>query len=276
MTRRLEGARSRGPFVLLVGLLTVWWVLAPSAVAGQAGQKKSTKAHHAKATTKGTTPCGPHCGTERWSVKTLTDADAGKVNFTPVTKTVADLTGIAAPTQSSDNSRLNDTEKQVFKVHARLVGYKEEYDPTAKTNQGDHDFHIVIADLQNPTTTMIVEIPDPTCGGVCSSPRLAEIKQARENFAATMTNPAPTKDFVVVQGNVEVEVSGVAFFDFYHGQTGVAQHCIELHPVLGFDFVTPGPYQAKKDPAAQPKGHPKSWYSCIPQSRAPSATGSKK
>jgi hypothetical protein len=29
-------------------------------------------------------------------------------------------------------------------------------------------------------------------------------------------------------------VSGVAFFDFLHGQTGVAPNGIELHPVLGF------------------------------------------
>lgn len=29
-------------------------------------------------------------------------------------------------------------------------------------------------------------------------------------------------------------VTGVAFFDFDHGQTGVAPNAIELHPVLAF------------------------------------------
>ena len=29
-------------------------------------------------------------------------------------------------------------------------------------------------------------------------------------------------------------VVGVAFFDYNHGQTGVAPNAIELHPVLGF------------------------------------------
>jgi hypothetical protein len=29
-------------------------------------------------------------------------------------------------------------------------------------------------------------------------------------------------------------VTGVAFFDFNHGQTGVAPNAIELHPVLAF------------------------------------------
>jgi hypothetical protein len=30
------------------------------------------------------------------------------------------------------------------------------------------------------------------------------------------------------------QITGVAFFDFLHGQTGVAPNGIELHPVLGF------------------------------------------
>jgi hypothetical protein len=32
----------------------------------------------------------------------------------------------------------------------------------------------------------------------------------------------------------QCEVTGVAFFDFNHGQTGVAPNAIELHPILGF------------------------------------------
>ncbi len=33
-------------------------------------------------------------------------------------------------------------------------------------------------------------------------------------------------------------MSGVAFFDFYHGQTGVAPNAIELHPVLALRCLT--------------------------------------
>jgi hypothetical protein len=29
-------------------------------------------------------------------------------------------------------------------------------------------------------------------------------------------------------------IVGVAFWDFKHGQTGVAPNAIELHPILGF------------------------------------------
>lgn len=34
------------------------------------------------------------------------------------------------------------------------------------------------------------------------------------------------------------KVTGVAFFDFDHGQTGIAPNAIELHPVLGFHCLT--------------------------------------
>ena len=33
-------------------------------------------------------------------------------------------------------------------------------------------------------------------------------------------------------------VTGVAFFDFDHGQTGVAPNAIELHPILHFACLT--------------------------------------
>jgi hypothetical protein len=34
-------------------------------------------------------------------------------------------------------------------------------------------------------------------------------------------------------------VTGVAFFDFLHGQSGVPPNGIELHPVLGFACLSP-------------------------------------
>jgi hypothetical protein len=34
------------------------------------------------------------------------------------------------------------------------------------------------------------------------------------------------------------KITGVAFFDFKHGQTGVAANAIELHPILGFHCLT--------------------------------------
>jgi len=200
--------------------------------------------------------CGPNCGEERWAVKTLTDNDAAKVNFSPIVKTVGDLVAVKAPNGNSETSRLNATKETTFQVRARLVGYKLET---------DRDFHIVIADLENPSQTMVVEIPDPDCGGACASPKLSDIKKARQDFAAQFPNAPPDPEFKVVQGNVVVEVTGVGFFDFAHGQTGLAQNCIELHPVLAIAFPTPGPFEAKADPQAEPPKHPQAWYSCIPR-----------
>ena len=36
----------------------------------------------------------------------------------------------------------------------------------------------------------------------------------------------------------EARVTGVAFFDFDHGQTGVAPNPIELHPILHSDCLS--------------------------------------
>lgn len=127
--------------------------------------------------------CGPTCGEERWAVKTLSDSDASTVNFTPVPQTVAGLVALPAPTGNSETSRLNATERTTFKVHARLVGYKIEFDSSA--NKGDRDFHIVIADIQDPTQTMVVEVPDPQCGGVCASAKLNDIKRSGVIFQRT-------------------------------------------------------------------------------------------
>ena len=33
-----------------------------------------------------------------------------------------------------------------------------------------------------------------------------------------------------------VRITGVGFFDYLHGQRGVAPNGIELHPVLGVEF----------------------------------------
>src|SRR3954451_12049507 len=42
------------------------------------------------------------CGVERWRVKTLTDKDAGKVNFTPRTATVNGLRARKPPSHLTD------------------------------------------------------------------------------------------------------------------------------------------------------------------------------
>ena len=164
------------------------------------------------------------CGVERWSVKTGTDADAGLINLQSTTQTtIASLISLPAPTTLPANNRIQPTETTVFQVHATLTEYKLE---------PDSDYHLVLSDGSG--NTMISEMPSPTC--VASSSRLLSgIKNARSEFDARYTT---TSSFQTA--NVPVAVTGVGFFDFVHGQTGVAPNGIELHAVLDIQFGTGG------------------------------------
>jgi hypothetical protein len=175
----------------------------------------------AASTPQSDAPCGPHCGTERWSVKTLSDSGAGTVDVTNrITQSVHNLVSLPAPSQLPSDSRIAPTETTTFGVQARLVGFKKET---------DRDFHIVIADSQT-NETMIVEIPDPQCDGVCSSQTKGLISQARQTFVHQCG--VPTSQFKKLTSPLLIRITGIGFFDFKHGQTGVAKNAIELHPVL--------------------------------------------
>lgn len=173
-----------------------------------------------EATTLSTQSSTGSCGVERWSVKTGTDPDAGLVDLNnPVTQTIAYLTGLPAPASLPSNGRVQPTETTAFIVDATLIKYKLE---------SDSDYHLVLTDSQG--RTMIAEIPDPACVG-STSPFKAAITNARSEFDSTFT---ATTSFKTTSTPVEVE--GVGFFDFDHGQTGVAPNAIELHPVLNIIF----------------------------------------
>ncbi|WP_407700246.1 putative Ig domain-containing protein [Streptomyces beihaiensis] len=164
------------------------------------------------------------CGVERWSVKTGTDSDAGKIDLTSTTTTtIASLGAIAAPSSLPSDNRVQPTETTVFQVHATLDEYKLE---------SDSDYHLVLDDGAG--HTMVAEIPDPACVG-SGSPLLSGIQKARGEFDATYT---PTTSFKTA--DVPVTVTGVGFFDYDHGQTGVAPNAIELHPVQDIRFGTGG------------------------------------
>jgi hypothetical protein len=169
--------------------------------------------------------CGIHCGTERWAVKTLTDADAASVDFSPRPATVAWLTSQPAPSTLPEDSRVAPLEFQAFTVRAVLIGYKEE---------DDRDFHLLLADPDDPSATMIAEIPSTECSAACSSHYATDFESARRELEARYG--LPENRFKSPRGSVIVDVTGVAFFDFFHRQRGVALNAIELHPVLRLHF----------------------------------------
>jgi hypothetical protein len=168
------------------------------------------------------------CGIERWSVKTGTDAGASAIDLThPVRTNVATMRLWIPPYTLPVDSRVSPFETTLLAVDATLVKYKLE---------DDSDLHLVIMDpLGN---TMIAEIPSPAC--VTTGPFAALIAGARAEFEASFSVTTSFKNT-----NTPIQLVGIGFFDYIHGQTGVAPNGIEIHPVLS---VHVSPNQATPTP----------------------------
>jgi len=207
------------------------------------GSPATTSAGHAATATAPAVDAGPteapgdlpgtggeHCGTERWAVKTLSDSAAARVNFSPVSATVTDLRALPAPGALPPASRIAPTELTTFSVTATVVEFKVE---------DDRDIHLVIADPNDAAATMIVEFPDAVdCSGAVSSAHRANMEAARQRLINLFGQPSSSR-FTSITGTITL--AGVGFFDFKHGQTGVAPNAIELHPVLSVASGTSAP-----------------------------------
>ncbi len=174
--------------------------------------------------------CGSSCGVERWHVKTMSDPYASQVNRNVQLTTVDTLVHAAVPSglsSSSDNVRFAPWELQAVRIRATIVGWKTET---------DNDYHIVVADLNAPSETMIVEPPSSACSGACSSGYGSLYQSARSAFVACMGSPPSS--FTAPGKTIVADITGVPMFDILHGQTGVAPNGIEIHPVLSVAFVS--------------------------------------
>jgi len=174
---------------------------------------------------------------ERWAVKTGADDDAQALTGqAPTQTTVAELRGLAVPAHLPPDGRSEGAEKTVWELTATLQTFRRE---------SDGDYHLVIADDQN--DTMIAEIPNP--GDITTPSHFAEqIASARtafdDHFQIVENISAPTVPAALAPGEaaqfqqaaVPVTVTGLGFFDFNHGQLGVAPNAIELHPVINIVF----------------------------------------
>ncbi len=152
------------------------------------------------------------CGTERWDIKTGTDSQAGGVSLVPQPTTIATLRALAA--NGGGNSRETPTETTLFELKDVTL--------TEWLSESDSDYHLV---LTEGGVTMIAEIPGPSC--TTTSVWKCFISRARAEFEMQNLSQYP---------GLTVTVRGVGFFDFLHGQTGVAPNGIELHPVLQICF----------------------------------------
>jgi hypothetical protein len=141
------------------------------------------------------------CGVERWTVKTLQD----RPKLLPVRVTTIHFL-ITRPAPSTLPPSRLPFERHVFTVTAAVTLVRQE---------ADGDLHLV---LRAGADRMIAEAPMQTCDSRATAVRRREMHTARS----------------AVRLCAHARVTGVAFFDFDHGQNGVAPNAIELHPILAF------------------------------------------
>jgi hypothetical protein len=160
------------------------------------------------------------CGVERWTIKTGTDSGASSVALGSwVSSTIYNMLQSAHPASLPATTRISPRETTQYSLSGTLIKYAKE---------SDSDYHLVIKDSAG--RTMIIEIPAPNCVGG-GSPFGPGISNARHQFDAKFT---ATSSFKTT--STAVTVRGVGFWDFLHGQTGVAPNGIEIHPVLNITF----------------------------------------
>jgi hypothetical protein len=141
------------------------------------------------------------CGVERWKVKTLQDRPRLlRAHAIPMSQLVSHERPTPLP-----GTRL-PFERHIWSVDAAV---------TLVRHEPDEDFHIV---LESGADQMIAESPSSACTSGATAYRRRQMGEARSKLRLC----------------IQARVIGVAFFDFKHGQTGVAPNAIELHPILGF------------------------------------------
>jgi len=156
------------------------------------------------------------CGSERWEVKILSDAEAGDIKFTPVKSTVSKQLALMKPDYHENNLR-DKTEKKVYKIDCILLEYVQE---------ADSDWHLVVKDLVT-NEKMVVEIPDPDCIDQ-SNPHFSKIDLSRKRLTAKV-GPVKKKPRKPPVGT-KIQIIGVGFFDKKNHPKGFKGR--ELHPVL--------------------------------------------
>lgn len=207
------------------------------------------------------------CDGERWPVKTLSDADASRVVFTPIRTTVRELLRLKRPdslAQDLYRHRIAPVEWTTYVIRALAVELRLD---------GDNDTRLIIADPADLHRTMITEFVYWGCAGAIDSKQKDTFKSAFEQLHflfGDKLSPTFARDgqaFVladwfkpthldrrtgrVISGprgdppppelieSATVEITGVGFFDNSdHDSEGAAPSGIQLHPVLSVRRVS--------------------------------------
>jgi hypothetical protein len=141
------------------------------------------------------------CGVERWKVKTLQDRPRLlRAHTIPIVQLISHERPTPLP-----GTRL-PFERHIWSVDAAV---------TLVRHEPDGDLHVV---LEAGADQMIAESPSSECMRGATSYRRRQMREARAKLRLCS----------------HARVLGVAFFDFKHGQTGLAPNAIELHPILDY------------------------------------------
>jgi hypothetical protein len=159
------------------------------------------------------------CGTERWAVKTCYDADTVNIDFNNIVpSSVAYQRSLTKPTLPGDNVTRLSTEDTVYSMDCYII---------KTVLESDQDYHVEICTIGNTAETMVAEVVNPECPNIVNTSRYSQLKAIRDWYTAQFS---PTSSFKNI--GVSVHLTGVGFFDFLHGQTGIPPNGREIHPIL--------------------------------------------
>ncbi len=174
-------------------------------------------------TSDGDMPDSSGCGgVERWSIKVFTDTAAHTIDFTPKATSITHLCHIDTPKITTTMPRFDSIEDSTYVVICNIL---------EKLNESDSDCHLVLTDGND---TMIGEIPDPNCTSVMASPKVSEFVVCRHWVDSVIGKSTNTHVSIA-----PVKVTGVAFLDPPHNQTGRARNNVELHSIIDIRFAIP-------------------------------------
>jgi hypothetical protein len=160
----------------------------------------------------------------RWDVKTLKDPAAADVDPTPLWTYVRTLRRVPAPNTEPDGDRprIRPWELRTFIVPVRMLRAR---------SKGDGDIHLVVADLEEERSTMVVELPSAPVGR-----RGHSIRCTRKLFECRFGVPPFSPRWLELEGH-RATVYGVGFFDKPHAAFG-APNGMEVHPVIALGLAT--------------------------------------
>lgn len=154
--------------------------------------------------------CG---GEERWDVKTLTDTEGRSLNLNSATPTtIADIADLDVDFNPKHTPERQPMETKLYTIECDIVKVIKE---------DDEDLHLVLSDDGE---TMVGEIVCPFCDEAAQSGR-KKIYSAVFKFFNPFRKKSAYKQH-------RWSVTGVAFVDFAHGQSGMLPNCVELHPIV--------------------------------------------